>query len=183
MAVVRVAAAQIAAGEDVRENLAACLRVIDAAAGAGAQLVVLPEFCNHLSWYSDRAQARELATRPGDEFLTAIAGRARRHQIWIKINVTHAYAVVRLTGDRAADVLTHECALDLSDRSASDGSAFRTAVSGVAAAVIRDDVDHTRSYLVHCEWSLGSYVFESLLDAGNGWNMEVDGLRITQFVD
>ncbi|GIF26110.1 putative amidohydrolase [Actinoplanes tereljensis] len=89
--VVRVAAAQIEAGQDIAANLAACLRVIDAAAAAGAQLVVLPEFCNHLSWYANRAQAHELATRPGDAFLTAIAGRARQHEMWVKINVTHAH--------------------------------------------------------------------------------------------
>jgi predicted amidohydrolase len=88
---IRVAAAQIEAGQDVAENLAACLRVIDAAAGQRAQIVVLPEFCNHLSWYASRAQAHERATRPGDEFLTAIAERARRHGVWIKINVTHAH--------------------------------------------------------------------------------------------
>ncbi|GAA2609526.1 carbon-nitrogen hydrolase family protein [Paractinoplanes durhamensis] len=91
MAPVRVAAAQIEAGQDIAANLAACLRVIDAAAAAGAQLAVLPEFCNHLSWYTGRAQAHALATRPGDPFLTAIAGRARRHGMWIKINVTHAW--------------------------------------------------------------------------------------------
>src|SRR5689334_14285351 len=96
--VVRVAAAQIEAGQDVRANLAACLRVIDAAAAEKAQLVVLPEFCNHLSWYSGRAQAHELATRPGDPFLTAIRDRAVRHGMWIKINVTHAYADGRTGG-------------------------------------------------------------------------------------
>ncbi|WP_433382770.1 nitrilase-related carbon-nitrogen hydrolase [Actinoplanes sp. CA-142083] len=96
--VVRVAAAQIEAGQDVRANLAACLRVIDAAAAEKAQLVVLPEFCNHLSWYEDRAQAHELATRPGDPFLTAIRDRAIRHGMWIKINVTHAYGDGRTGG-------------------------------------------------------------------------------------
>jgi heterotetrameric sarcosine oxidase gamma subunit len=95
------------------------------------------------------------------------------------VDVTHAYAVVRLTGDRAADVLAHECALDLS-RQRLDGSALRTAVSGVAAGLIRDDVDDTPSYLVTCEWSLGHYLYESLLDAGNKYGIEVDGLRITQ---
>ncbi|BBH71494.1 hypothetical protein ACTI_81790 [Actinoplanes sp. OR16] len=89
--VVRVAAAQIEAGQDIADNLAACLRVIDAAAEQRAQLVVLPEFCNHLSWYASRAEAHALATRPGDDFLTAIAARARQHGIWIKINVTHAH--------------------------------------------------------------------------------------------
>ncbi|MEV6342762.1 nitrilase-related carbon-nitrogen hydrolase [Actinoplanes sp. NPDC051851] len=96
--VVRVAAAQIEAGQDVTENLAACLRVIDAAAAQRAQLIVLPEFCNHLSWYSSRTQAHELATRPDDDFLTAIAAHARRHRIWVKINVTHAYPGGRTGG-------------------------------------------------------------------------------------
>ncbi|WP_328477616.1 carbon-nitrogen hydrolase [Actinoplanes sp. NBC_00393] len=96
--VLRVAAAQIEAGQDVPANLAACLRVIDAAAAQRAQLVVLPEFCNHLSWYASREQAHELATRPGDAFLSAISARARRHGIWIKINVTHAYADARTGG-------------------------------------------------------------------------------------
>ncbi|MEU8243092.1 nitrilase-related carbon-nitrogen hydrolase [Actinoplanes missouriensis] len=96
--VVRVAAAQIEAGQDIAANLAACLRVIDAAAEQKAQLVVLPEFANHLSWYASRAQAHELATRPGDAFLTAVADRARRHGIWIKINVTHGYADGRTGG-------------------------------------------------------------------------------------
>ncbi|MEU4420745.1 nitrilase-related carbon-nitrogen hydrolase [Actinoplanes sp. NPDC024001] len=95
---VRIAAAQIEAGQDVAENLAACLRVIDAAAEQRAQLVVLPEFCNHLSWYASREQAHERATRPGDAFLGAIAARARRHGIWIKINVTHAYGDGRTGG-------------------------------------------------------------------------------------
>ncbi|MBB2944405.1 putative amidohydrolase [Actinoplanes lutulentus] len=96
--VVRVAAAQIEAGQDIAANLAACLRVIDAAAEQKAQLVVLPEFCNHLSWYASRAQAHELATRLEDEFLTAIAERARRHGMWVKVNVTHAYPDGRTGG-------------------------------------------------------------------------------------
>jgi heterotetrameric sarcosine oxidase gamma subunit len=105
--------------------------------------------------------------------------RLRRHGGTV-VDVTHAGALLRLSGVRAADLLARECALDLSDRAAPDGSAFRTAMSGVAAGLVRDDVDGTPSYLVHCEWSLGYYLYESLLDAGNGWTMDVDGLHITQ---
>jgi heterotetrameric sarcosine oxidase gamma subunit len=105
--------------------------------------------------------------------------RLRRHGGTV-VDVTHAGALLRLTGVRAADLLARECALDLSDRAAPDGSAFRTAVSGVAAGLIRDDTGDTPSYLVHCEWSHGYYLYESLLDAGNGWTIDVDGLHITQ---
>ncbi|MGV9678715.1 nitrilase-related carbon-nitrogen hydrolase [Nocardia sp. NPDC003482] len=87
---VRIAAAQLASGTDVARNLDACLRMIDAAAAAGAELVVLPEFCNHLSWYADRAHAHRMACVPGDFFLTAIAERAARHAMFVKLGVTLA---------------------------------------------------------------------------------------------
>ncbi|MFD6159842.1 nitrilase-related carbon-nitrogen hydrolase [Nocardia sp. NPDC060256] len=94
----RVAAAQLAAGTDVAVNLDACLRMIDAAASVGAELVVLPEFCNHLSWYEDRVHAHRMACTIGDTFLTAIGQRARRHRIYVKIGVTLARARGRTTG-------------------------------------------------------------------------------------
>jgi len=43
----RVAAAQFAVGLDLEANLAACLHALDGAGEGGAELVVLPEFCNH----------------------------------------------------------------------------------------------------------------------------------------
>ncbi|GAA1396947.1 carbon-nitrogen hydrolase family protein [Catellatospora coxensis] len=98
MAPTRVAAVQLAASQDVEANLAACLRLIDEAAAQGAQLIVLPEFCNHLSYYTDRAEAHRIATRPGDPFLTAVAERARKHRAYVKINVTHAHPDGRTGG-------------------------------------------------------------------------------------
>ncbi|MQY26123.1 nitrilase-related carbon-nitrogen hydrolase [Nocardia aurantia] len=87
----RVAAAQLAAGTDVAANLDACLRLIDAAAAAEAELVVLPEFCNHLSWYTDRSHAHRMACRTGDHFLGPVAERAARHRMYVKIGVTLAH--------------------------------------------------------------------------------------------
>ncbi|ORT56353.1 nitrilase-related carbon-nitrogen hydrolase [Streptomyces sp. CB03238] len=89
---VRVAAAQFAVGTDRRANLAACLRAIGAAARRGACLVVLPEFCNHLSWYDDRAHALRMACRPGDDFLAPVATAAERHGMFVKLHVTLATA-------------------------------------------------------------------------------------------
>jgi predicted amidohydrolase len=95
---VRVAAVQFAVGQDVSANLASCLRMIDQAAAEGADLVVLPEFCNHLSWYDDRDHARRMACRLGDPFLTAIAARAAAARLHVKINVTLAQDGGRTTG-------------------------------------------------------------------------------------
>ncbi|TXS08131.1 carbon-nitrogen hydrolase family protein, partial [Streptomyces sp. ms191] len=86
----RVAAAQFAVGRDRKANLAGCLRMIDAAAEQGAILVVLPEFCNHLSWYDDRDQALAAACRAGDDFLGPVAEHAARHGMYVKIHVTLA---------------------------------------------------------------------------------------------
>ncbi|MEO3784390.1 nitrilase-related carbon-nitrogen hydrolase [Actinocorallia sp. B10E7] len=86
----RVAAVQFAAGEDITANLATCLRMIDAAAAEGADLIVLPEFCNHLSWYNSRETAHRRACTLDGGFLGAIAGRAARHGAYVKLNVTLA---------------------------------------------------------------------------------------------
>ncbi|MBB2914333.1 putative amidohydrolase [Streptosporangium becharense] len=95
---VRVAAVQFATGQDVTANLATCLRMIDSAAGRGAELIVLPEFCNHLSWYESRDHARRLACRHGDRFLDAVAGRAARHRAYVKLGVTLDRGDGRVTG-------------------------------------------------------------------------------------
>ena len=84
----RVAAAQFSNGTDVEENLATTLRMIDAAAAEGAELVVLPEFCNHLSVYDDAGHAWAVAVEPRGAWHDAIGAAARRHRMWIQVNVT-----------------------------------------------------------------------------------------------
>ncbi|MBB5210167.1 nitrilase-related carbon-nitrogen hydrolase [Microbulbifer hydrolyticus] len=84
----RIAALQFATGTDIAHNLSTCLRMIDRAAAGGVQLMVLPEFCNHISWYRDRAQAWDCAVELDDAFLGAIAERARRYRSHILINVS-----------------------------------------------------------------------------------------------
>src|SRR6478609_6348195 len=76
---VRVAAVQFAAGTDVEANLATCLRMIDEAAKQSPDLVVLPEFCNHLSWYDDKAHCHRVSVELEGPFLTAVAEKARAH--------------------------------------------------------------------------------------------------------
>src|SRR6478609_7606677 len=98
MPIVRVAAVQFAVTEDVEENLATCLRMTDQAAAEGAQVVVLPEFCNHVSWYDDRAHARRMAQTLDGAFVTALADRARAHGIHLMVNCTLAREDGRTTG-------------------------------------------------------------------------------------
>lgn len=80
-------------------------------------------------------------------------------------DVTHGYAVVRLTGRDAAAVLARVCAIDLSDAASPDGTAFRSLVAGVAATIVRDDGAGARSYLVVCDASYCEYLVDVLTDA------------------
>src|SRR5262245_9178162 len=85
---VRVAAVQFGAGTDVEANLATCLRMIDEAAQHHPDLMVLPEFANHASWYDDKDHCYRVSVPVEGDFLAAIADKAREHQCAIVINVT-----------------------------------------------------------------------------------------------
>jgi predicted amidohydrolase len=83
-----VAAAQFATSTDVEENLATCLRMIDTAAATGAQLIVLPEFSNHLSVYDSAEHCRRVALDLDGPFVDSCARRARDHEAYVVLTVT-----------------------------------------------------------------------------------------------
>jgi predicted amidohydrolase len=85
---IRVAAVQLGAGIDVEENLANCLRMIDKAAEQKPQLMVLPEFVNHCSWYDDNEHCYAVAVPLDGPFTAAIAAKAQEHNCFIVINCT-----------------------------------------------------------------------------------------------
>lgn len=84
----RVAVAQFGTGTDVGENLKTCLRMIDEAAKAAPNFIVLPEFSNHCAIYFSREYADSVALDLNGIFLREIAARAVAHNTYIKINVT-----------------------------------------------------------------------------------------------
>ena len=85
---VRVAAVQFGAGLDADENLATCLRMIDQAAAQEPQLIVLPEFLNHASWWRDTEHGYAVAIALDGPFLAAIAAKAAEHGCHIMANCT-----------------------------------------------------------------------------------------------
>jgi deaminated glutathione amidase len=132
---VRVAAVQYAVGEDVAENLATALRMIDAAVAEGAELVVLPEFGNHVSWYADRDHARRFAQSLDGEFVQALGARAREHAIHLMANVTLLRQEGRVTGsnilfgpDGAVLATSDKHVLMGSERDHLDGATVRQGV-------------------------------------------------------
>jgi len=120
---------------------------------------------------------------PGEWLLLAAPGTARHtaegicagEEFVTVIDVTHGRALLRLTGPAGDQLLAKVCAIDLSDRVTPDGTAFRSEVARLVTDVIRDDVDSTRSYLLHCERSSGQYLFDALLDAGRELGIDEDG--------
>jgi len=94
------------------------------------------------------------------------------------VDLTHGRALVRLTGRDAVKAFAKVCAVDLSDKTTPDGSAFRTSVAKVATDIVRDDAGaggSEPSYLLHCERSSGQYLFDALLDAGKEFGIEKAG--------
>ena len=88
MRAVRVAVAQCAIGADLEANLATCLRMLEQAADCKPDLVVLPEFSNHLSWYADREHCYQVALDEEGEWLAAIADKSRQLDCYVVINVS-----------------------------------------------------------------------------------------------
>jgi len=132
--------------------------VLIVGSGPGEWLVIAPP-----------GQAADVEARLGE-----VASRVSGEAVSVT-DLTHGRALIRLTGQRAADVLSAVCGIDLSDAVTPDGAAFRASVAALATDVIRDDVAGVRSYLVHCERSSGQYLFDALLSAGRDLGIEIDG--------
>ncbi len=95
---IRVAAAQCAIGDDVEKNLATCLRVLDKAGELKPDLVVLPEFCNHLSWYDSAEHCFEVSLDLESAFLQAIAAKAKELSAYVSIGATLRRANGKVSG-------------------------------------------------------------------------------------
>jgi heterotetrameric sarcosine oxidase gamma subunit len=117
-----------------------------------------------------------LLSTPGTS--VTVTGRVERVQDEGLVSVfdaTHGRALVRITGARTPDLLAKVCAIDFSKAVTPNGAAFRSSVAKLVTDVVRDDHDGERSYLLHCEWSSGQYLFDALIDAGDEYDIEVDG--------
>jgi len=85
---IRAAAVQFGVVADVAANLQTCLRMIDEAAKVKPDVIVLPEFVNHIAWYKDAVHCYEVAVSLDDDFIGAIGSKAKEYGCYIKINVT-----------------------------------------------------------------------------------------------
>ncbi|MEE2002957.1 nitrilase-related carbon-nitrogen hydrolase [Alkalimonas sp. MEB108] len=94
----KVAAAQFAVTNDVSANLATCLRIIAQAGEQQPDLMVLPEFCNHNSWYDNAEHCYQVSVDLDGDFLRAIAKAAAEVKAYLVINCTVRRANQQVTG-------------------------------------------------------------------------------------
>ncbi len=150
--VIRAAAAQFHVGNDVAQNLATCLRIIDAAKAESPDLLVLPEFSNHCSWYDSQEHCFEVSVDLDGEFLGAIGEAARSINSYVVINCTVRRDGGRVTGtslmfDRAGKLLgtTDKQVLighenDFLDRATEPGPVVETELGSLAMYSCMDGV-------------------------------------------
>jgi heterotetrameric sarcosine oxidase gamma subunit len=101
-----------------------------------------------------------------DELRTRLEELASSGEFVTVVDLSHGRALLRLSGERSADLLPTVCAIDLADDAVPDGAALRTSVAKIVTDIVRDDQGAVPSYLLHCERSSGQYLAEVLLDAG-----------------
>jgi predicted amidohydrolase len=85
---IRVSAIQFAVTSDVDANLATVLRMIDEAAQNKPDIIVTPEFINHILWFDDTEHCWGVSLDLDSDFLKAIGAKAKEHNCYIKVNVT-----------------------------------------------------------------------------------------------
>jgi deaminated glutathione amidase len=77
----RVAVCQMRSTDDVAANVTEALRILEEAAGGGADIAVLPELFDHLG---SSADARAVAAPvPGGDVSEALSTAARTHGMWV----------------------------------------------------------------------------------------------------
>ena len=101
-----------------------------------------------------------------DELRTRLEALASSGEFVTVVDLTHGRALLRLSGERSADLLATVCAINLADDAVPDGAALRTSVAKIVTDIVRDDQGAVPSYLLHCERSSGQSLAEVLLDAG-----------------
>jgi len=83
----RAACIQLQIGKDTSANLAKCLAAVDTAAATGAQLIVLPELCNHPGPFDTREAAWAVAEPAGGPWAQGMAASAKARGVYIAYNV------------------------------------------------------------------------------------------------
>ncbi len=116
---------------------------------------------------------------------------AAKRELVTVVDLTHGRALLRLSGECAAELLSHVCELDLSDAAFATGRVATAPVAGTRALVLRDDLFYDEaglgeldadvvdaevpSYLLCVERSVTVWLGERLADLGGPLGLEEEG--------
>ncbi len=106
------------------------------------------------------------------------------------VDVTHARALIRIVGTNSAKVMSKLCGVDFGDKATPNNTALRTSAAGLVVEIVRSDLANhargalasdmtARSYLILCERSAGQYLFNILLDAGEEFEVDIEGFGVS----
>jgi len=123
---------------------------------------------------------------PGAPLPSAIMETSDGATLSTVVDLTHARALIRIVGADSARVLSKLCGINFSDTTTPNDTALRTSIARLVAEIIRNDLAEpsaaapdpkalVRSYLIMCERSAGQYLFDTLLDAGQEFGIDVEG--------
>jgi heterotetrameric sarcosine oxidase gamma subunit len=137
-----------------------------------------------------------IAAVPGQWLLIGPPAASADLRSWINSNLdharlsltdmTHARVVLRIAGATSAMLLSKVCAINFGAAAFANGGAVRSSLAKVPCEIVRDDLTaasavppdstaSTLSYLIICERQIGQYIFETLIDAGSEYSIDVDG--------
>ncbi len=92
------AAAQFEVGSNQELNLEKTLHFIKTASESGAELLVLPEFLNHCSWYDSQEHCFEVSLDIDSRFITHVKEHAKQLGLHVVANVTLRRDNGKITG-------------------------------------------------------------------------------------
>ena len=137
------------------DHSAAKLLITDESAGPKGRIVGTAHADVEMGTSARRGGALVFSTSPGEWTVLGESG---------EIDLTHVRVVVRVTGGDAPALLAKVCALDFGDDMFPSGRAARTDLAGIAAEIVRDDIDESASYLLVVSRSFGGYLEDVLVD-------------------
>jgi len=91
------------------------------------------------------------------------------------VDLTGGRTGIRLAGKHAASVLMGATQLDMRDRSFPTGRCAQTSLARVPALIMRFDRAGIPTYEILVARDFGEYLWETLLDAGLAWSLQVVG--------
>jgi glycine cleavage system aminomethyltransferase T len=99
-----------------------------------------------------------------------------------RTDVTSVYAQFLVAGPRSRDILSKLTSLDLAERSLPDLSCAQSSLAHSHAIILRKDVEGSPAYHLLVSREYGEYIWDSILHAGEEFNLAPFGFQAQQLL-